>query len=77
MTHVEYPWHRCVPGASFFVPSLEPHRTKVEGLRQGYLALGNRAAITARPGMYRGMLGVMFTLRARPNAAPTPDAPCS
>jgi hypothetical protein len=66
MTRVEYPWHRCVPGASFFVPSLEPHRTKVEGLRQGYLALGNRAAITARPGMYRGMLGVMFSVRSAP-----------
>lgn len=61
---MKYPWHRCVPGTSFFVPSLDPHRTKVEGLQAGYRTLGTKAAIDARPGAYKGVLGVLFTVRS-------------
>lgn len=64
MTTPEYPWHRCVAGASFFVPSLDPYRIQREGLKAGFQQLGTRAAITARPGMYRGVLGVLFTVRS-------------
>lgn len=70
MTTPEYPWHRCVPGASFFVPSLDPYRTQREGLKAGFQQLGTRAKITARPGMYRGIMGVLFSVRS---AAPRPD----
>ena len=64
MNQKDYPWHRCVPGASFFVPSLDPYRTQHEGLKAGYQQLGTRAAISARPGTYRGLLGVMFSVRS-------------
>lgn len=64
MSQTEYPWHRCVPGTSFFIPSLDPQRTKVEGLGEGFRILGHRAKIDARPGMYRGVLGVMFSVRS-------------
>ncbi len=59
-----YPWHRCVPGTHFFVPSLDPQRTAYEGLREGYRVLGTSAKISARPGAYRGMLGVLFSVRS-------------
>lgn len=60
---MKYPWHRCVPGTSFFVPSLDPHRTAVEGLQAGHRILGTKAAITARPGAYKGTMGVLFSVR--------------
>lgn len=65
MSRQEYPWHRCVPGTSFFVPSLEPQRTQYEGVRQGYQQLGTKARISARPGSHRGMLGVLFSVKSR------------
>lgn len=61
---MKYPWHRCVPGASFFVPSLDPRHTMFEGLKEGRRVLGIRAAIHARPGAYRGMMGVLFSVRS-------------
>ncbi len=64
MIDPKYPWHRCVPGASFFVPSLDPYRTQREGLRAGFHLFGTRSKLTARPGMYRGMLGVLFSVRS-------------
>lgn len=69
MKRTEYPWHRCVPGTSFFVPTLDVQRVAFEGLRQGYQILGTKARITARPGKYRGMLGVLFTQAARRGSA--------
>jgi hypothetical protein len=65
MTQQKYPWHRCVPGASFFVPTLDPYRIQREGLQAGFNLFGTKAKITARPGMYRGIMGVLFTLRGR------------
>lgn len=65
MSRQEYPWHRCVSGASFFVPSLDTRHTQYEGLRQGYQQLGTRARISARPGTYRGLLGVLFSVKSR------------
>ena len=65
MKYVAFPWHRCVPGTSFFVPSLDPQHTQLEGLRQGYRKLGRKEKIYAQIGTYKGMLGVLFTLKAR------------
>lgn len=59
----QFPWLRCRPGDSFFVLSLDPRRTAHDGLRAGNKQLGRRASIKARPGVYRGFLGVLFTLR--------------
>lgn len=64
MNETKYPWHRCVPGTSFFVPSLEPHRTAFDGIRVGRKLLGTKVGLSARPGMYRGLLGVLFSVRS-------------
>lgn len=57
-----FPWHRCKAGESFFVPSLDPHRTMVEGLGEGYRVLGRKTFLRAKAGAYKGKLGVVFTL---------------
>lgn len=57
-----FPWHRCVPGESFFVPSLDPYRTMLTGLNQAGIQLGLRARVRCRPGVYKGHLGVLFTV---------------
>ena len=59
-----FPWHRCKPGDSFFVLSLDPKRTAFVGLQAGIRALGRRTPLSARPGIYQGCLGVLFTLPA-------------
>ena len=58
-----YPWHRHTAGESFFVPTLDLGRTTAEGLRVGQRLLGQDAGITARAGVYNGMLGVLFTVQ--------------
>lgn len=62
--HEEFPWYRCRPGDSFFVLSLDPRRTAHVGLRVGTATFGRRVVLHARPGVYRGFLGVLFTLPA-------------
>lgn len=61
----EFPWSRCAPGESFFVPSLTPYKTMLAGLNQAGIQLGRRARsrVRCRPGVYKGYLGVLFTCR--------------
>lgn len=67
-----FPWDRCMPGRSFFVPSLDPERTMRLGMEQANLQLGFGAKRAARVGVYKGMLGVLFSLPPRPKQRPTP-----
>jgi hypothetical protein len=48
---------------SFFVPTLQPHALMVEGLRTAREAPGRRIVVKARACIYRGMLGVLFTVK--------------
>lgn len=61
----DYPWHRLRPGESFFVASLAPYRTAQEGLRVGLSLYGRKANLKYRAGVYKGVLGVLFTLPAK------------
>jgi len=70
MSHERFPWQRCAPGESFFVPCLDVHDTLQQGMSEGHKALGQRAMLRGRIGVYAGRLGVLFTVkqpRPRPN----------
>ena len=69
----EYPWHRCKPGYSFFIPTLDPWTVGVQGVQYGRKALGKNTPISFKVGVYDGMLGVMFTVKPV-QAAPKPSA---
>ena len=60
----QFPWHTCRPGESFFVPSLDPERTRQIGMSIATDVLGGRACV-ARLGIHNGMLGVMFSVKSR------------
>jgi len=68
----EYPWLRCKPGESFFVPALDPWVVALDGMRVGKLQLGKYTPISYKVGVHSAMLGVMFTVRPRhvPRAPP-------
>lgn len=59
----EFPWLRCRPGDSFFVPSLDPYRTVQQGMRQAANIYGVKMTVKPRykVGIYKGLLGVLFT----------------
>ena len=63
MKFEQFPWHQCKAHGAFFVPSLDPYGTRDRGLRAGYALLGRGARLYAREGSFRGLLGVMFSLR--------------
>ena len=69
MNRLNLPWHRCKPGESFFVPSLQPWLLATAGIKQGKKVLGSTAPIRARVGAHNGMLGVLFTLKPPRRAA--------
>ena len=56
-------WRTRVPGTSFFVPTLNPHAIMAEGLRTSSDVLGVSRQARARMCIYKGLLGVMFTVR--------------
>ena len=56
---LKYPWRRTSIGRSFFVPSLDLPKTRIEGLQHAYRQGIKRAEGT--PCVYKGVLGVMFT----------------
>ena len=60
-----FPWHRCKPGESFFVPALDPYPVIEEGLMLGMQYCTLRAPPRARFCIYQGVLGVMFTMPGR------------
>lgn len=62
----KYPWHQHAGGESFFVPSLDPETTRLEGLRIGHKLLGLSAKLDARTGIHDRLLGVLFTVRPSP-----------
>lgn len=59
----DFPWRRCQPGEYFFVASVDPYGTIQAGLRAGVHQLGRRAKLRYKVGVYKGLLGVLFTLR--------------
>lgn len=59
----EFPWHRHLPGESFFVPALLPDDVMRRGLAAGRQHFGQGARISARFGVVNGLLGVLFTVR--------------
>ena len=61
-----FPWYRCAPGESFFVPSLDVHATVRRGLAQASVQLSRATPREARIGVYAGMLGVLFSVPPRP-----------
>jgi hypothetical protein len=56
-------WRTRLPGASFFVPTLIPMALLAEGMRTSTEALGRSRCARGRACIYKGMLGVMFTVR--------------
>lgn len=56
----QYPWHKTAKGESFFVPSLDPKVTVIEGKQMAVILIGHMK-IKAVPCLYKGLLGVMFT----------------
>lgn len=58
----KYPWHKTQRGESFFVPSLDVKATELEG-RQMAVILINSGGVICKPGIYQGVLGVMFKRR--------------
>lgn len=63
MKQREYPWKRIRKGESFFVPALDVHAVMLEGVREARKQGVGRG--TGVPGIYRGLLGVMFSIRHR------------
>lgn len=59
----EFPWLTVRPGHFFFILSLDVHDTAYRGLRTGYALLGAKARISAKPGIFKGHLGVLFHRR--------------
>ncbi len=59
-----YRWATTKPGESFFVPSVDPPTTLLEGLRSAHTHGLSATNIRAAPCIYKGVMGVMFTLRA-------------
>lgn len=64
MASEEFHWLRYKAGESFFVPSLDPYRTALAGVRAAARQRGLRPGGTARykVGIYKGLLGVLFTV---------------
>jgi len=60
-----FPWYRCAAGESFFVPSLDLDATVRRGLAQASIQLPRSTPREARPGVYAGMLGVLFSVPPR------------
>lgn len=56
-----FPWQRCLPGESFFVPSLDPYTTMLRGRHEAVLQLGKHARVRCRIGIHNQLLGVLFT----------------
>jgi hypothetical protein len=48
---------------SFFVPTLQPYVLMAEGLRTARETPGRRINVKARACIYKGMLGVIFTVK--------------
>jgi len=57
----DYPWHRCKPGESFFIPTLNPQLVRVRGMEVGTQLLGQEG-LRSRIGVHDGMLGVLFSV---------------
>jgi hypothetical protein len=55
-------WHQRAVG-SFFVPTLSPYVLMAEGLRTARETPGKRINVKARACIFKGMLGVMFTVK--------------
>ena len=55
-------WHKR-PVGSFFVPTLQPYVLMAEGLRTARETPGRRINVKARACIYKGMLGVIFTVK--------------
>ena len=62
MSREEYPWQQLRAGESFFVPCIDHRKVMVEGRQWASALLGPRS-VSATPGVYKGMWGVMFRLR--------------
>jgi hypothetical protein len=60
-----FPWHRCMPGESFFVPTLNPLPVIQEGLRVGHEYYSINRGLRALFVIHDGLLGVLFTLPRR------------
>jgi hypothetical protein len=61
-----FPWKTTREGESFFIPCLDTHHFIVLGKSSAYETLGRSARIVAVRGIFKGYLGVMFTLRKLP-----------
>lgn len=55
-------WAQRQPG-SFFVPTLDPYALRAEGLRTASEMPGKKLDVRAEICIYKGLLGVLFTLR--------------
>ena len=63
-----FPWYRCKPGESFFVPTLEPQKIALLGIQEGRRQLGRLTPLRYKMGVYNKLLGVMFTVPRHRNA---------
>ena len=59
----EFPWLATKPGGYFFILSLDVQDTAYRGLRTGHALLGINAKLSAKPGVFKGHLGVLFHRR--------------
>ncbi len=55
-------WDQRQPG-SFFVPTLAPMKLMAEGLRTASEMPGKKLDVRAKVCIYKGLLGVLFTLK--------------
>ena len=67
-----FPWHRCKPGESFFVPALDPYPVIEAGLMLGSKYCRLSQPPRAKFCIYQGVLGVMFTMPGRAAKDATP-----
>ena len=68
----KFPWHRCMPGESFFVPTLHPSAVIEAGLLVGLQYCQLRQPPRAKFCIYDGILGVMFTMPGRARVSKPP-----
>ena len=67
-TLYDYPWAGTKFGESFFVPALDPQETLLHGLRSALMYGLSRGQVRAVICIYKGLMGVMFTVKRSPRA---------
>lgn len=65
MSSLDDKWRSLKQGQSFFIASLRPEETAKKGMSAAIRVFGFSTRPRYRVGIYKGRLGVLFTLRSR------------